>query len=356
MSFHCNLFFTAFRIISLSRCSCVAGESAHCKHGAALYTYINSERTEGQTDSSQTWITPSKKLQEQFPKGESLMKIFGRTSSPTRNIIKQSDNPSLCEDLVRDLEKFGLTGASIFKTLTVLKNVNPEPVPSPISTEDIPLPIKKIFFQQPLTHKIKPPQKMEEKCATFYNRYVKCSSDSRLEIFQSSIGQFSNLNWFQSRKYRVSASKARKIAFARKDETLLRSFYDSAVDCFNLRYGREMESIARAKFTELNAITVYESGLVVSQEFPWLGASPDGIIIQPNGEIVLLEIKCPVSGQFDVMSEPSYIINGDFKKSHEYYAQIQIQMLVCNAQNCVHFVCGQKNSFTYSVKRDEHFI
>ena len=35
------------------RCSCVAGITASCKHSAALYHYINNERTVGCTDTNQ---------------------------------------------------------------------------------------------------------------------------------------------------------------------------------------------------------------------------------------------------------------------------------------------------------------
>ena len=51
-----------------SWCSCVAGAKEDCKHGAALYQYINHERTEGKTDKGQEWKTPSKKLQKMYLK------------------------------------------------------------------------------------------------------------------------------------------------------------------------------------------------------------------------------------------------------------------------------------------------
>ena len=37
------------RTVVRASCRCVAGESADCKHGAALYLYINEERSEGKT-------------------------------------------------------------------------------------------------------------------------------------------------------------------------------------------------------------------------------------------------------------------------------------------------------------------
>ena len=47
------------RKVVQSRCSCVAGDAANCKHGAALYIYVNEERSKGKTDSKQVWTAPS---------------------------------------------------------------------------------------------------------------------------------------------------------------------------------------------------------------------------------------------------------------------------------------------------------
>lgn len=37
-------------------------------------------------------------------------------------------------------------------------------------------------------------------------------------------------------------------------------------------------------------------GLIISQEFPWLGFSPDGVIFEENIPVKLVEIKCPYIG------------------------------------------------------------
>ncbi|KAL4107804.1 hypothetical protein QTP88_018094 [Uroleucon formosanum] len=59
------------------------------------------------------------------------------------------------------------------------------------------------------------------------------------------------------------------------------------------KYGREMETKARQKFEQLSKEKVYENGLIIDPEFPFLAASPDGLI----GEHYLLEIKCPYSAR-----------------------------------------------------------
>ena len=58
------------------RCTCIAGISANCKHAAALLHFINNERSQGCTDEYQKWKAPSKKLQDLYPKGETIEKLF----------------------------------------------------------------------------------------------------------------------------------------------------------------------------------------------------------------------------------------------------------------------------------------
>ncbi len=75
------------------------------------------------------------------------------------------------------------------------------------------------------------------------------------------------------------------------------------------RWGNDKESIARnlyilKKRTSLSAqlnvslssvdFHVTESGLHVWDKYPWLAASPDGLV-RENGEVGILEIKCPFS-------------------------------------------------------------
>jgi hypothetical protein len=138
---------------------------------------------------------------------------------------------------------------------------------------------------------------------------VNCDGEEKLHIFQTTVGQASNQNWFRARKSRMSASKARQLAFAQKEETLLKYFFGSVVDSDNLRYGRETEPIARDEYANLQSVSVHDSGLVISSSHPWLCASPDGIVIGPDGELIVLEIKCPVSGQTSHIDMP-YIKDG----------------------------------------------
>ena len=69
--------------------------------------------------------------------------------------------------------------------------------------------------------------------------------------------------------------------------------YANLTDNCALKYGREMESVARKCYEEMTGNTVIKSGLLVCHEQPWLAASPDGLVFRKDNRCMTLEIKCP---------------------------------------------------------------
>ena len=68
------------RTVVSGRCSCPCGLSFNCKHCAALFYYINTERSESKTDATQRWSAPSLQLQELYPKGASVEHLIRKTN------------------------------------------------------------------------------------------------------------------------------------------------------------------------------------------------------------------------------------------------------------------------------------
>ena len=65
------------RNVKSGRCSCVAGIDLKCKHSAALYLYINLERTESKTDAPKAWLKPSEKQKKMYRKAKTFKEMFG---------------------------------------------------------------------------------------------------------------------------------------------------------------------------------------------------------------------------------------------------------------------------------------
>jgi putative phage-type endonuclease len=92
----------------------------------------------------------------------------------------------------------------------------------------------------------------------------------------------------------------------------------------SINHGVLFEPIACTIFEKITDQKVIECGLVVHDEHRFIGASPDGVIL--NGK--LLEIKCPYSRNIKHGIIPYY-----------YWIQVQIQMECCNLNETYFFQC-----------------
>ena len=60
------------RKVLQATCSCYVGTLAKCKHVAAVYLFVNEERSEGKTDAQQQWKTPLRRSSLSFPRERQL--------------------------------------------------------------------------------------------------------------------------------------------------------------------------------------------------------------------------------------------------------------------------------------------
>ncbi len=121
-----------------------------------------------------------------------------------------------------------------------------------------------------------------------------------------------------------------------------------------MNYGTAMEPIAREQYKVLYRKEVVETGLVVNKDLPWLGSSPDGVVFEEDGSTTVLEIKCPSSCEDDQINV-NYIVNGKLKTSDKYYAQCQINMLLCKAEMCDLFIFSMADHLLVQVPFDKDF-
>jgi len=91
-----------------------------------------------------------------------------------------------------------------------------------------------------------------------------------------------------------------------------------------LHWGQKYEPITAAIYEKRNKTRIADFGCIQHQEFPFLGASPDGINNDPESPLYgrMLEIKNIVNRE----------ITGIPKE--EYWIQMQLQMEVCDLNEC----------------------
>ncbi|XP_041932837.1 uncharacterized protein LOC121695788 [Alosa sapidissima] len=160
--------------------------------------------------------------------------------------------------------------------------------------------------------------------------------------------------WFELRKPRVTASRFREICHVKGQssaESLADRIFKGTRQTADMKRGAEMESEVAAEYSKLVHVNYAPSGLVIHPTTPWLAASPDGVVYDPNAnpQFGLVEFKCPNVKNF-VDCKYVKMENGSrkLKKSHAYYWQVQGQLLLTGMQWCDFVVWAQED---YLVQR-----
>lgn len=152
--------------------------------------------------------------------------------------------------------------------------------------------------------------------------------------------------WYKIRSNRITASKVGDIYRRRKDhETLAKRLKSTRhVTTLAMRQGLAFEPVAAEAYAQLKEykLNMYPCGVVVNFWCPWLAASPDRKLYNPDmfPEFGLLEIKCP---QVSSVLECKYLSKDQdgflkLKRNHAYYYQVLTQLAVTGLEWCDFFV------------------
>ena len=230
----------------------------------------------------------------------------------------------------------------------------------PPNFEDI---LNRIFFNKSnnyfFTDENEGPRTKEEEA--IYRQHVCVDKQSAVNICRASQDQSSSLDWFSFRKFRITASKAHLILHGKKLETRQNYFLDTTKSSKTTiaipacEYGIQLEEEARKKFIQLTNYRVYQFGLVVRDDQPWLAGSPDGVFVNEKNELCVLEIKCPFTCK-DGPINTRYIVNNDLLMSHSYYTQVQLLMYIIGANNTSFFVYSSQDFKHIIVPINKPFI
>ena len=138
---------------------------------------------------------------------------------------------------------------------------------------------------------------------------LKVTLEEAHQLEHSTQQQSSSVKWQTSRIGRVTASRfgdvllrqsAPSAAFVKS--FLERKEYSSLP--VQLKHGRENEVKARNAYISSTGLMVRLCGLVVNPTLPWLGASPDGLVLDPlETSFGILEIKCPYTYRLSTVEE-----------------------------------------------------
>ena len=141
--------------------------------------------------------------------------------------------------------------------------------------------------------------------------------------------------WYNLRMLKMTASNADKIiaggnVLFNYCEKLVNEFINGAESHYvsnDMQRGIELEPIARNLASSIYNINFHEVGAIVHNNRVLV--SPDGVEFVNNKPNRLIEIKCPCDNVFNKVLQ-GYI-------NPKYYAQIQMQLYVSGALECLYF-------------------
>ncbi|KAJ8929552.1 hypothetical protein NQ314_017751 [Rhamnusium bicolor] len=148
--------------------------------------------------------------------------------------------------------------------------------------------------------------------------------------------QTDSTDWRQQRRNLLTASLFGIVCKMRPTTSCQSTVKREDIFAKSVVWGKDNEDRAKEALAAVCNIEILEFGLVINKNWPYLGASPDGV--ENDGSII--ENKCPYSAReisveegfrnglikFLDLSENHYIL----KPNHDYYYQIQGQLNICN--------------------------
>jgi len=229
-----------------------------------------------------------------------------------------------------------------------------------------------------------PTQHLQDLALAFYKANVAISTTRMKEIelltSKHSDDDHASVIWKSERRLRITSTNVKVICQRRTTTAaaplvkhiLYSSFRGNAAT----RFGLAQEKASSVKYLEwlqtqcrsVGATINQNCGLVVSSTYPWLAATPDGLVVDPCASPLppegLVEFKNPYSYRDSLLQEAIdsknchclTSIEGHFslKRSHKYYHQVQFAML-CTGQTWCNFFISAKDSFGERIEYDEEF-
>lgn len=148
--------------------------------------------------------------------------------------------------------------------------------------------------------------------------------------------------WYEYRQNVITASSASHILESEstynryvEDKVRPEKHFSAGTAC---QFGIKFEDVACSIYQKLTKTKVNEYGCIRHANIVHLGASPDGIVVEANGDEKylgrMLEIKCLYSREMHGV--PLY----------KYWVQCQIQLETCNLAYCDFFECKLNDNLT----------
>ncbi|XP_065069968.1 uncharacterized protein LOC135694980 [Rhopilema esculentum] len=179
---------------------------------------------------------------------------------------------------------------------------------------------------------------MKEEIRLSVQKLVRVSRNQAIDICIATQRQAKDPAWFDERCKRVTASHFRKNIWPK---AIINSITRArATEKENLpaplKWGIVYEDVAITRYIESKRLDgnfqIKKCGFIINTAIPWLGCSPDGVVLRDNVPAGCIEVKCPFTKREMTLAsaseEKSFFLkpgsNGlQLKKRHNYFYQCQ---------------------------------
>lgn len=194
------------------------------------------------------------------------------------------------------------------------------------------------------------------------------------EIENESREQANSARWSEERRWRFTASNFHTISKRQRNHD---NFADSLINPKEVKtvyteHGKRYESTAlleyhKFMFHQKTPVKVLPCGLVVSKDFPILGASPDSRVIDTGCvyHFGIAEVKCPYKyfnvHPLNAADDSKFFMEKisdkqcKLKENHMYYSQVQGQMGITGAMWCDFIVYTKVGLYVQRISFDPDF-
>ncbi|CAN8014222.1 unnamed protein product [Ixodes persulcatus] len=369
-----------------AKCSCKAGLSGTCKHAVAALLFINRTGIDNLEELSSTDLT-------QCWGRHQTAKLYEPRKLSELCHVKHQKQPSLPNDLLEEV-RLELINAAPQSALALhirgraIENCETAPVITDkkmIDLYDHITPCSgvvdymemKCFYKVTVSDSkirlvafsmdsLTPEQRL------FFDTHIAVTKEAAIQLCQVTVLQ-NNTRWLSERRLRITGSICRGLfTFEPLDEAEWKFKIE------NLLSGRKFKgnkATAYGKASEPAALEMYEArtgnaperfGLVVNPSIPWLGYSPDGVVMKDGTPLILIEIKSPIRGKTVSIRRlvkkkkiPYLVMRGKklaLKENHSYYSQCQLGLLLLNLKVCDLIVFSKVRSAVIRIERNESHI
>lgn len=351
-----------------AHCNCMAGLGEVCTHVAAVLFYLEAlVRIQGQQTSTQhkcQWIMPS------FQKNVQYLPIkdidFTSPKTKKRKLDEAIANTGVSQSAPTQSSQGIITDADICAFYDTLSLCGTRPAILSIIPKFSSNYVPKRFleaFPEPLSMLYKP-EYMEleyhELLEVCEEVKVDITNEMALAIERETRLQSNSKLWFKYRAGRVTASRMKAVCHTdptNPSQSLVKAICYPEMFCFTSKqtaWGCRHEKSAREIYTkkvkgEHTNLSVCVSGLLINHNWPFIGASPDGIIFCDCCGKGTLEIKCPYCHKGEsitsAVSDSQFCLQTSsdgtlhLKHKHSYYYQVQTQLFVSDLEYCDFCVC-----------------